>query len=119
MYTMENYIWGLVGYVVGATLVMWYLHWLFKRIPWHYLRVGLNILFATLLFTPVVAYPDHSTFLAPAFVVALFEGAIFDTDGGAIRSLLPMVFVFFTLVILYGGWQWWRGGKNTNPGRNT
>ena len=111
MYTMENYVWGVVGYVLGAAVVMWYLCWLVGHIPYRYLRHLLIMVIFTALFTPVQAYPDQPPFLAPALVVALYEGAVYSTEGGATRALMPMLFVFLVLVAGYLGYQWWRHAR--------
>lgn len=111
MYTMENYVWGLVGYALGAGLVLWYAIWLLRHIHYRYVRHLLIILCIAVLFTPVMAYPDRPPFLAPAMMVAFFEGSIYETDQGVWRALTPIIVVFLTLVLGYAGYQWWRQHK--------
>ncbi|MGS2722325.1 hypothetical protein ACVBEJ_01175 [Porticoccus sp. GXU_MW_L64] len=108
MYTESNYFWGLVGYYLGALVVLWYVWWLLSKLAWHHVRNVLLLFCAALLLTPVQAYSDPNLqHLAPAFLVFLFEGLILGTEQDASRALIPMLFVFTLLLAGYGGWLWW------------
>ncbi|UTW45630.1 hypothetical protein KFE80_01500 [bacterium SCSIO 12696] len=109
MYTESNYFWGLVGYYLGALVVLWYVHWLLAKVAIRHLRNGLFLLAAALLLTPVQAYSNPDiTHLAPAFLVYLFEGLVIGTEQDPNRALVPIVFVFLLLLAAYAGWLWWQ-----------
>ena len=100
MYSMENYFWGVVGYLVGAIVVLWYLVRLLGHIPFKYVRHILVIVFMAILFAPIMAYTDQP-FFAPAFVVMVFEG-FFETGGADwTRAIPPIVFVFSVLFLAF------------------
>ena len=108
MYTEDNYLWGMVGYYLGAFIVLWYVHYLLAKIAIRHVRNGLLIVAATLLLTPVQAYPDPQLYqLAPAFLVYFFEGAVYAVADDPNRGLIPMVFVFILLSAAYLAWLWW------------
>lgn len=91
MYSQENYFWGLVVYGLGFLLIVPALyHVLRVAMPWRPGRVVLWILVAVLLLTPVRAYTDMD-FLAPAWVVALFEFVRTTSQEGPARAITPMV----------------------------
>ena len=109
MYTASNYFWGLVAYYLGALVVIWYIYWLLRKIPYRHVRNSLGLMFVALLFTPVQAYQGAElAHLAPAFLVYLFEGLVFASSQDPERALMPMLFVLLVLMALYIGWEWWR-----------
>ncbi|WIO73040.1 hypothetical protein QP938_06870 [Porticoccaceae bacterium LTM1] len=107
MYTMENYFWGLVGYGLGGAVVMWYLFWLGRFVAWKYLRHGLLLLMATLIFTPVTVLTD-GVHLAPAFTILVFEGLLGSEGSDPGRVVTPYIFTFCVFLVFYIGWQWLR-----------
>ncbi|MCK9564166.1 MAG: hypothetical protein M0R02_15750 [Bacteroidales bacterium] len=115
MYTMENYVWGLVAYGLGC-LLMLPLTWRLTRllIPWSPPRVIVRLFAAAFLLTPVKAYEDMD-FLAPAWVVAGFELVRPTTVEGPFRAIMPMLAVFLAGVLLYVGFVlarfWVRRGQ--------
>lgn len=120
MYTMENYVWGLVAYGLGC-LLMLPLTWKLTRllIPWGPPRAIVRLFAAALLLTPVKAYEDLH-FLAPAWVVAGFELVQPTTVEGPFRAIMPMLVVFFAAVLLYLGFvlaRFWirRGQQQAAP----
>ena len=102
MYTMENYVWGLVAYGLGCLLIL-PLTWKLTRvlIPWSPPRVIVRLFAAAFLLTPVNAYEDMD-FLAPAWVVAGFEMVRPTTVEGPFRAIMPMLAVFVAALVLYG-----------------
>ncbi len=113
MYTMENYVWGLVAYGLGCLLVL-PLCWKLTRalIPWTPPRVITRLFIAVFLLTPVRAYED-TQFFAPAWVVAGFEAVRPTTVEGPFRAIMPMLAVFVAVVALYGAWLLARWGLKT------
>lgn len=107
MYSMENYQWGLLGYLIGVVLVLWYLIRLIKRIPFRGIRHTLIILFTVFLLTPMLAYPDQY-FVAPAFVVMFFEGVLGTGEGDWQRGFTPILFMTATTLTLYLFYRLWR-----------
>lgn len=108
MYTASNYFWGMVGYYVGALIVMWYIRWLLVKIPYRHVCNLLCLLFVAVLFTPVKAYQDAElAHLAPAFLVYAFESIVSESSQDPTRALMPIVFVFLILLAGYAGLLWW------------
>ncbi len=99
MYTMENYYWGLVAYAIGVLMVMPVLWWATRFIAWHPVKAFFRILVLVFLLTPMYAYPDMH-YLAPAWVVGVFELVKPQTDQGVWRGLLPIGVCFVVIYIL-------------------
>lgn len=101
MYTAENYLWGLVAYALGCLLILPGF-WKATRllIPWAPPRAIVRLLLAAVILTPIKAYEDMM-FIAPAWVVATFEVFRPTTVEGPFRALMPILAVFFGLVLLY------------------
>ena len=97
MYTMENYYWGLVAYVLGVMMLTPLLWWLTRPIPWRPIKAFFRLLVLTFLLTPMYAYQGMD-YLAPAWVVAVFELIKPQTDEGIWHGLLPIAVCF---VIVY------------------
>jgi len=100
MYSMENYAWGLVAYVIGSALVSWYAIWILGYIRFRHLRNILCLLVCAVLFTPILPYSDQP-YLAPAFVTLVFESMIHNDMEGPLRSLIPISFIYAVLICLY------------------
>lgn len=100
MYTVENYVWGLVAYSLGCLLIAPLL-WRFSRVVlrWMPLRILFALFMAAFFLTPIKAYEDMD-FIAPAWVVAGFEMVQPTTVEGPFRALMPMMAVFLGLVLL-------------------
>jgi hypothetical protein len=115
MYSIENYIWGLVAYLLGF-LMMLPLGWkLTGFIPWSWPRRVLRTFLFALFLTPVKAYPDVG-FLAPAWVVAAFELFQPSSELGALRALVPILVVFVVLLAALVAWHLrWRPGRQNIP----
>jgi hypothetical protein len=93
MYSMENYIWGLVAYVLGVLMLTPLIWWLSRAIPWHPVKAFFRILVLVFLLTP--AYPiDNTLYLAPAWSISLFEFVKPHTEQGILRGLLPIAWCF-------------------------
>ena len=99
MYTMENYYWGLVAYILGVLMVTPLLWWATRLIPWHPVKAFFRVLVLVFLLTPVYAYNDMS-YLAPAWVVGVFEIIKPQTDEGIWRGLLPIGLCFVVIYAL-------------------
>lgn len=118
MYTHENYTWGLVAYGIGFVLALplWFK---FTRwaIPWAFPRTLARILFAVLLLTPVRAYTDMD-FLAPAWLVAMFEFFKPTSVDGPARALTPLVIALMAAFVLalIGHFLPRFGGRKSSPG---
>lgn len=105
MYSDENYLWGLVAYGLGCILMAPLLYKLsLKLLPWRFLRYFFWILLFAVFLTPVRAYTDM-TFLAPAWMVALFEFIRPTSQEGPARAVTPIVMagaaLFLTMLVLY------------------
>lgn len=100
MYTNENYLWGLVAYGVGFLLMMPLLYKLSRAVlPWRFLRQLFWVLVIAALLTPVRAYTDMA-FLAPAWMVALFEFIRPMSQEGPARAVTPIVMAGGGLLLL-------------------
>lgn len=100
MYSTENYVWGLVAYYLGVLLLLagaWYFS---RLIPWKHLRRLLLLLVAVVFIVPVWADPELH-YLAPAFFVAIFEGAAGVEEGSYLRGLVPLIAACIGAVIFY------------------
>lgn len=118
MYSMENYFWGGVGYLLGVLMVAPLL-WRYTRwIPWQPLTALVRIFVLVVLLVPVRPYPDK-VFLAPAWAVAAFEYVQPTAMEGAVRGMLPIAAYFLGLYGLYLlSWIWWRRRRTApNAGR--
>jgi len=112
MYTHENYLWGLVVYAAGFLLILPMLLTVTRAvIPWRIPRGIIRLFFVALLLTPVQAY-NGMYFLAPAWMVAVFEFVRPTSVEGPARALTPMVVVFVALIAAYCAWcvlyPYWR-----------
>lgn len=105
MYSMENYIWGLVVYALGAGIVFWYSTWLLGHLRYRHIRNVLNLLVFALVFTPIQPYAEQS-FLAPAFVTLVFESMLLGSEEEPLRGLIPIFFVYGLLIFGYVVYAW-------------
>lgn len=102
MYTPENYLWGLVAYYLGAGVVI-FCCWRFSSwIRWRHLRNLILLLIGVLLLFPFSAYPEMD-YLAPAWVVSIFEGLTESTQNGFLRAGIPLLVACIAALILYIG----------------
>lgn len=109
MYTMENYVWGLVAYVLGVLLITPLLWWMTRCLPWHPLRAFFRILVLVTLLTPMIADTGQS-FLAPAWVVGVFQ-LILPQEGRGLGDALAPIAVCFVLIYVLDLVMWllfWR-----------
>jgi hypothetical protein len=123
MYSEENYFWGVVAYVLGVLLVCPAMIKVTGFImPWRPLRDILRVFFITLLFTPVLAYND-SSFMAPAWTVALFEIVRPTSPEGPAAPLALLASVFAGLSLLTIGFHvykfFWRRRQVAQPQRQS
>ena len=90
MYTQEEYLYGWLFYLLGVALIMGCGWLLTARMRWREGRQLLRLLVAVTLLVPWYATPEMH-FLAPAWIVAGFEG-VFDNNfwraGGPLLSAL-------------------------------
>lgn len=104
MYSQENYYWGLVCYGLGVAFMLPLLWWLTRLVmPWRPLRTLIRLFCLVVLLTPVRAYTDMS-FLAPAWMVAVFESLKPTSIEGPARAVTPMVTLFGALLLLSIGY---------------
>ena len=99
MYSLENHIWGLTAYFLGVVMVLPLLWWLTRSISWHPVKAFFRLLVLVILLTPVFAY-ESTSYLAPAWVVAVFELIKPQSEDGIWRGLLPIVVCFVVTYIL-------------------
>ena len=100
MYTDENYLWGLVAYGIGFLCLVPLLYKVStKLLPWRFLRYLFWLLVIAVLLTPVRAYTDMD-FLAPAWIVALFEFVRPTSQEGPARAITPIVIAIGGLLLL-------------------
>lgn len=104
MYTMENYYWGLVAYVLGVLMITPLLWWLTRFIPWRPIKAFFRLLVLSVLLTPMYAYQGMD-YLAPAWAVGVFELFKPQTEEGIWHGLLPIAVCFAILYCLDLG-QW-------------
>ena len=93
---MENYYWGLVAYILGVLMVTPLLWWATKKIPWHPVQAFFRVFVLVFLLTPVYAYNDMS-YLAPAWVVGVFEIIRPQSEEGILRGLIPIGLSFIVI----------------------
>ena len=79
MYTEQEYLYGWLAYALGAALLFGCGWLLLALVRWKWLRILLRAVLAAALATPWYA-DDELTYLAPAWVIAAFEGFF---EGGA------------------------------------
>lgn len=108
MYTMENYIWGLVAYVLGVLLITPLLWRITRSLPWHPVKAFIRILVLVILLTPMIV-DRQQNFLAPAWVVGVFE-LIQPQDGRNPEDVLTPIILSFVLIYLLdlAVWQLFR-----------
>lgn len=110
----QEYLYGWLFYLLGVVVVMgcgWLLTARLRNAP---LRHLLRVLAAAILLTPWYAAPDLH-YLAPAWIIAAFEGLF---DGEFLRAGAPLLWATgaCTLVYLsvYALWCW-RVKKGRKP----
>lgn len=100
MYTQEEYLYGWLAYLVGALVIVLCGWMITAKIPWGGLRGLIRALAIVTLLVPWYANPEM-TYLAPAWIIAAFEG-IFEDDflraGGPLLSALAVAFVVGVVV---------------------
>ena len=99
MYTMENYFWGVVAYVIGVLLTTPLLWWVTGSIPWHPVKAFFRILMLAVLLTPAYPY-EGMVYIAPAWIVGVFEVVKSQTGEGIWRGLIPIGFCFVVVYIV-------------------
>ena len=117
MYTMENYYWGLVAYILGVLMVTPLLWWATRKIHWHPVQAFFRVFVLVFLLTPVYAYNDMS-YLAPAWVVGIFEIIKPQSEEGMWRGLLPIGLSFVVIyVVETATWLFFRKRGTTSTPR--
>lgn len=111
MYTQEEYLYGWLIYLLGAAVLI-LCGWLVTaKIPWGGFRGIVRLLAIVTLLVPWYANGDM-TYLAPAWIIAAFEG-IFDGNfwraGGPLLSALAVSFAVGVVVLAVFHFR----GKNT------
>lgn len=102
MFSAEDYLQGWVVYCIGVACILLFLWLVLRKSAWTTLRHLILLLSASVLLTPVTAYPDDSH-LAPAFFVSLYEGVMKSgSDMGFQRGLAPIIAVALFATIFYG-----------------
>jgi len=102
MYTQEEYLYGWLLYLAGVALLMGCGWLLTARLRWKPLRQVLRLLAAVLLLVPWYANPDMA-YLAPAWIIAGFEGVFEDNfwrAGGPLLSALAVGLISVVVVQL-------------------
>lgn len=115
MYSMENYLWGSIGYILGVLMLLPLLWRCTRGLRWHPLRAGIRLLVLAVLLTPARPFPDK-IFLAPAWVVAVFEVVQPTTVEGPLKGALPIAAYFlglFALDLII--WSLWTQLRSPRP----
>ena len=96
MYTQEEYLYGWLFYLAGVVVLMGCGWILTAYVAWKPLRQLLRLLAAVTLLVPWYA-DTNMTYLAPAWIIAGFEG-IFENNfwraGGPLLSALGVALIF-------------------------
>jgi cytochrome bd-type quinol oxidase subunit 2 len=116
MYSMENYMWGLVAYGIGATLVAWYVTWILGHIRYRHLQNVLCLWVCAFLFTPVLPYTDQP-YVAPAFVTLVFDNLVNNDVDGPLRGLVAIASVYSVLILLYIVYSYYLGRRKATKER--
>ena len=103
MFSAEDYFWGWIVYISGASCLIYVAWYLLKDIRFVAIRHIVLILIAVFLLKPVSAYTDDPR-LEPAFFVSIYEGLVNNPDSGFQRGAAPilalMVFSLFGYLVL-------------------
>ena len=99
MFSGEDYFWGWIAYISGASSLIYVAWYLLKDIRLVAIRHIALILIAVFLLTPVSAYTDDPR-LAPAFFVSIYEGIVNNPDSGFQRGAAPILALM--VVSLFG-----------------
>lgn len=102
MYTQEEYLYGWLLYLAGVVLIMGCGWMLTARIRWKPVRHSLRLLAAVLFLVPWYANPDMA-YLAPAWIIAGFEGVFEDNfwrAGGPLLSALGVALISAVVIQL-------------------
>jgi len=117
MYTTENYVWGLLVYLLGF-LILLPIGWHFTgKIPWSTVRHLTRLVCIVLAVTPAKAYTDMY-FLAPAWIVIAFELLSPTTEAGAARPLVPLLLVLGAALAAYFALRLKFGDGNSGTGKS-
>jgi hypothetical protein len=100
MYTQEEYLYGWLAYLLGAAVLIVCGWMITAKISWSGLRGLIRLLAVVALLVPW--YADAGmTYLAPAWIIAAFEG-IFEGNfwraGGPLLSALAVAFAMGVVV---------------------
>ncbi len=112
MYTTENYLWGLLIYLLGFLILLPFGWHYTGKIPWRTCRDLTRLFFIVLALAPAKAYSDLN-FLAPVWIVIAFEWLQPSTDAGAVRPLIPLALIFLIALGCYIGIRYLRRNRTT------
>ena len=100
MYTQEEYLYGWLAYLAGVLILVLCGWMITAKIPWAGLRGLIRLLAIVTLLVPWYADAEMS-YLAPAWIIAAFEGIFEDNflrAGGPLLSALAVAFVVGVVV---------------------
>lgn len=108
MYTQEEYLYGWLFYLLGVGVVMLCGWWLTAKLRWMALRNLLRISVGVALLVPWYA-AESTDYLAPAWIIAAFEGIF---DGSFWRAGSPLLLAIGVAAVVYfigyAIWLWRR-----------
>jgi hypothetical protein len=114
MYTQEEYLYGWLAYLAGV-LILVLCGWIITaKIPWGWLRGLIRSLAIVTLLVPWYADAEM-TYLAPAWIIAAFEGIFEDNFLRAGGPLLSALAVAFAVDVVVWAILFFKGKKSEAP----
>lgn len=103
MYTQEEYLYGWLFYLLGVLVIMACGWWITRNISTNWVRQILRLGAFAFFTVPWYASPEME-FLAPAWIIAGFEG-VFDGGEAFWRAGAPLLSAVAVACVLVLGWQ--------------
>jgi len=101
MYTQEEYLYGWLAYLLGVVVLV-ICGWIITaKIPWRELRNLIRLLAIVTLLVPWYANTDME-YLAPAWIIAAFEGLF---EGNFLRAGGPLLSALAVALAVAIVWQ--------------
>ena len=112
MFTQDEYLWGWIYYLIGASLVYFCFWMLTRNVPWREPKHILRIVVFVILYMPWYSDTQY-IYLSPAWLIGAIE-AVFDGSDAFWRAGTPLIIgvvVALTLSLSWSVGRWYLKNK--------
>ncbi len=102
-------------YLIAAAMTWFAWYRICARIGWTTLRDLLRVVALAGLFAPA-AVPGYTDYLAPAWLVLLFEGVL-RTEGNPLPAAIVLLVVIVVLMAIVAAWRYFRATPESDRAR--